>query len=110
MQAAPRRLQRDRRVVQDAATAALVLALALAAGCRRAAEAPPPGPASERPPTPLVVATGSDFSGPNELLGGHRVDHEVRSQLFLHLLRENPDYQEHPPTFAPELARAWSFS
>lgn len=83
----------------------LCLALAVATGCRR--EAPP---AAATPPRPLIVAAATGFSGPNELLGSNRVDHEIRSQLFLHLLRENPDYQAHPPTFAPELAREWSFS
>ncbi|HVS03383.1 MAG TPA: ABC transporter substrate-binding protein [Thermoanaerobaculia bacterium] len=58
----------------------------------------------------LVVATGADFTGPNELLSASRIDSEVRSNLFLRLLQEQPDYHHHPPTFAPELARDWAFS
>jgi peptide/nickel transport system substrate-binding protein len=99
---------RARPRLQPLPCLALLLAALAVASCRRADEpaaAPPP------PPRPLVFATGADFTGANELLGGSsRVDHEIRSQLYLHLLRENPDYQEHPPTFAPELARAWRFS
>ena len=58
----------------------------------------------------LVVVVPSDFSGVNELISSSQQDHEIRSQLFLHLVRERPDYREHPPTFAPELAASWEFS
>jgi peptide/nickel transport system substrate-binding protein len=84
----------------------LLVALAFTPSCKQE----PATPTADGPPASLVVASGADFSGPNELLGGHRVDHEIRSQLYLHLLRENPDYQDHPPTFAPELARSWELS
>lgn len=35
---------------------------------------------------------------------------EVADLLFLRLVREQPDFQDHPPTFAPELAESWEFS
>jgi peptide/nickel transport system substrate-binding protein len=77
--------------------------LLLAGACKRREPAAPPT---------LVVAGGSDFDGPNELVdaGARQNEQEIRGALFLHLLRERPDYQDHPPTFAPELARAWRFS
>ncbi|MCZ6728029.1 MAG: ABC transporter substrate-binding protein [Acidobacteria bacterium] len=31
-------------------------------------------------------------------------------RLFLHLFEEQPDFAEHPPTFAPRLARNWTWS
>src|SRR5437870_1319897 len=91
------------------ALAALLL-IALAA-CGRARE-PAAGPAVAPPPPPLVVATGSDFGGVNELIAptSRRLDQDVHAAMFLHLLREQPDFQQHPPTFAPELARSWELS
>ncbi len=35
---------------------------------------------------------------------------EVADLLFLRLAREQPDFQDHPPSFLPELARSWEFS
>src|SRR5437016_261996 len=35
---------------------------------------------------------------------------EVIYRLFLHLVEEQPDYAEHPPTFAPQLARSYDWS
>jgi peptide/nickel transport system substrate-binding protein len=34
---------------------------------------------------------------------------EVTDLLFLRLVREQPDFQDHPPTFEPELAESWEF-
>ncbi|HEV8632214.1 MAG TPA: ABC transporter substrate-binding protein [Thermoanaerobaculia bacterium] len=82
------------------------LALVPLAACRQAAPAaPPPAP----PPPALVVATGSELTGVNELLPSiaGELTSDVLSAMFLHLLRERPDYQQHPPTFAPELATSW---
>ncbi|MBZ0114459.1 MAG: hypothetical protein K8J08_18495 [Thermoanaerobaculia bacterium] len=59
---------------------------------------------------PVTIAAGGDFSGPNELLTSLQLDHEVRSNLFLHLVQEQPDYREHPPTFAPQLAESYDWS
>ena len=60
----------------------------------------------------LTVATGSDISGVNELVASatRQLDQDVLSAMFLHLAEEQPDFQEHPPTFAPQLARSWDFS
>ena len=66
----------------------------------------------EPPLATLVVASSGSFDGPNEVVDPSRrqLEQEIRSALFLQLLHERPDYQQHPPTFAPELARAWRFS
>jgi peptide/nickel transport system substrate-binding protein len=92
---------------------AVLLALLLAplAGCRGRDTAPlaaTPAP----PPTTLVVATAVDISGVNELLASatRQFDQDVLSAIFLHLLEEQPDYQQHPPTFAPQLAQSWELS
>jgi peptide/nickel transport system substrate-binding protein len=92
---------------------ACLLALALFAGCReREAAAPSATPAPPPAPTTLVIATGVDISGVNELVASatRQFDQDVLSQLFLRLAQEQPDYAEHPPTFAPQLASSWDSS
>jgi peptide/nickel transport system substrate-binding protein len=92
----------------------LLAALALAAGCRQR-PAPEQG-ASEPPGTPVrggtvVIGWPAEPNGINPLIvPGSQVAGEVIRQLFLNLLQEQPDYQDHPPTFAPLLARAYEFS
>jgi len=58
----------------------------------------------------LVIAARGDLSSVNELLSSSAFDHEIRTNLFLPLLREQPDYQNHPPTYAPALATGYEFS
>ena len=92
---------------------ALLLAIGVA-GCGRRESAAPAAPTSSAPPLPttLTVATGSDISGVNELLASatRQLDQDVLGAMFLRLAQEQPDFQEHPPTFAPRLARSWDFS
>jgi peptide/nickel transport system substrate-binding protein len=59
-----------------------------------------------------VVATGADLSGVNELASAatRQFDQDLLAQMFLRLAQEQPDYTQHPPTFAPQLARAWETS
>lgn len=58
-----------------------------------------------------MVATAVDLEQVNELLDyGNDLTTEVIYQLFQRLVSENPDYQEHPPTFSPALAESWSWS
>lgn len=92
----------------------VLLALALLAplaGCRER-EAAKPAATAAPAPTTLVVASGVDISGVNELAASttRQLDQDVLSAMFLRLLAEQPDFQEHPPTFAPQLARSWDFS
>ncbi len=73
----------------------------------------------DRPATPAaagrgataVGATISDLSGVNELVASDiSFTTDVLDQLFLGLLTEQPDFTEHPPTFAPELAQSYEWS
>jgi peptide/nickel transport system substrate-binding protein len=90
----------------------LLLALALLGACRGRERAAGPSVTPTPPPTTLTVATATDISGVNELLlsATRQLDQDVLSAMFLRLAAEQPDFQEHPPTFAPQLARSWDFS
>ena len=90
----------------------LLLAVALLGACRRSESADRPAATPEPPPTTLTVATATDISGVNELLlsATRQLDQDVLSAMFLRLAAEQPDFVEHPPTFAPQLARSWDFS
>jgi len=81
-----------------------LLAAALAVACG-AAKPAPPRPAS------AVGVTIADLSQVNELVAGDvRFTTDVLDQIFVQLLSEQPDFTEHPPTFAPELAASYEFS
>jgi len=86
----------------------MVMGLVACRGRENAAPAPSAGPAAPLPTT-LTVASGSDISGVNELLASatRQLDQDVLGAMFLRLAREQPDFQQHPPTFAPRLARSW---
>jgi len=59
----------------------------------------------------IVIGSIADIDTVNELLDtGSRAFNDVAYQMFLHLLDEQPDFTEHPPTFAPELAESWEWS
>lgn len=80
---------------------------ALALGCRPGSAPTPTGKAGGT----AVFASLSDLDTVNELLGaGTNFSGDVLHQLFLPLLQEQPDYQEHPPTFRPALASGWELS
>jgi peptide/nickel transport system substrate-binding protein len=74
----------------------------LLSGCR--------GEDARSPSDTLVVAIPSDITGVNELIASTLMDTEVRAQLFLNLVEEEPDFREGPPSFHPALARSWSRS
>ncbi len=58
-----------------------------------------------------VFAYLSDINGVNELIAsGTLFSSDVLQKLFLPLLREQSDYRDHPPTFAPALATSHEFS
>ncbi|HEX9669221.1 MAG TPA: ABC transporter substrate-binding protein, partial [Thermoanaerobaculia bacterium] len=92
-----------------------------AGGCRPrdggegAANAAPDGspPAAARPVRggTAVIGWGSDINGVNELIvPANNVNDELLFQIFLHLVQEQGDFAEHPPTFEPQLAERWEFS
>ncbi len=92
---------------------ALVLCagLGLACGCGRTDTAAGPVATEPRSGGTVVIAAGVDIGGINQLTGAEsRFEQDIIDLLFLRLFQEQPDYAEHPPTFAPELAesREWS--
>ena len=101
---------------------AALLLLALLAGCGPAGPGGPDGAggdgaqragAAEEPRHggTLVVGVTSDITTVNELLSSNsRLDNEVIYRTFLHLLDENPDFEDRPATFDPELATSYSWS
>lgn len=98
--------------------AASLLALVLT-GCsgpgEKGGETPPvtAGTAESRPQRggTVVVSWIASPTGVNELTTqGTAITTEVIRQLFLHLVEEQPDFEEHPPTMAPQLARSFEWS
>lgn len=79
----------------------VVAIAALPIGCRS-----PPAPAERS----IVVATGADINGVNELVPSSRFSQEIRARLFHRLLRESPQATGGRPGFEPGLAKSWSFS
>jgi peptide/nickel transport system substrate-binding protein len=101
---------------------ALLLAAPLALGCigcgggsgkqdaRAEAEHAGGAPTPHRGGT-VVVGWSAQPSGVNEYtVPGTAVTTEINRQLFLHLVQELPDFERHPPTFAPELAESFDWS
>jgi peptide/nickel transport system substrate-binding protein len=97
---------------------ALVLACALSAaialsGCERQT---PPIAAETAADTPrrggtLVLGWSADVAGFNELtVPASNVTDEVLFKMFLHLVEEQGDFGDHPPTFEPQLAESWEWS
>ena len=64
-----------------------------------------------RPGGTMVVATGSDLSGVNGLISGTSTfTRSILKLLFLQLFEEQPDFDQHPPSYKPELAERWEWS
>lgn len=92
--------------------AALVLLLAVAAGCRHeTSHEPTADPGKPYHGGTLVVATSSDVGGFNELthLGSGLTD-DILFRMFCHLLEEQPNFTDHPPSFDPQLAKSYEWS
>jgi peptide/nickel transport system substrate-binding protein len=92
--------------------AVLITVAVLAAGCRRE-----PKPAGERwtgtPHRGGTVVTGwaSEPAGVNPLIiPASQPTSEMLFRIFLHLMEEQSDFDKHPPTFRPELARSYEWS
>ncbi len=79
------------------------LGLGLLWGCGGGAK----GPAPTRP---VVVGIIGDMDTTNELISNSAFTADLARQLYLPLFREEPDFQEHPPSFVPSLAESWAFS
>lgn len=98
--------------------AVLILAGALlASGCDRRPEGTAGATTVEQTPAgprrggTVVTGWTAELGGVNKLiLPSLQVNSEVQYRMFLHLVEEQPDFQEHPPTFKPLLAKSWEFS
>lgn len=58
----------------------------------------------------VVLATISDIDSFNEYTASGIFAVQVLRRLYLKLMDEGADFEEHPPTFKPLLAESWSFS
>jgi len=95
------------RVLTPVAVGAL-----LALGCRQAPDSTA-GPESSVPQRGGTVVTGwtAEPGGVNNLiLPSRQVTSEMLFRLFLHLVEEQADFQDHPPTMKPDLAQSWEWS
>jgi peptide/nickel transport system substrate-binding protein len=94
----------------------LWLAIVLLAACAKSPQ-PPNTTAAANAETPrrggtVVIGTPDDFQGVHDLAPGNTqfTADLITRLMFLHLLEEQPDYTEHPPTFAPGLAERYEWS
>lgn len=89
-------------------------ALLAAAGCGGAPDktaAPVKSPAGPRRGGTVVTGWTAELGGVNKLiLSSLQVNSEVQYRMFLHLVEEQADFQDHPPTFKPLLAESYEFS
>ncbi|HSS49052.1 MAG TPA: ABC transporter substrate-binding protein [Thermoanaerobaculia bacterium] len=107
----PGSLRVHRRLAAVLATA-IFFAAALLGGCRREPKAAGET-ATGTPHRGGTVVTGwpSEPGGVNPLiLPASQPTSEMLFRLFLHLLEEQSDFDKHPPTFKPELARSYEWS
>lgn len=106
-------LARSARFAVLFATSLSILALA---GCNsprdKAGETPPPQtPATPQRGGTVVVAWSAAPTGVNEAITqGTAITTEIHRQLFLHLVEEQPDFEVHPPTLSPQLAKSFEWS
>jgi peptide/nickel transport system substrate-binding protein len=95
-------------------TPAIAAALLLAAACRRAEggdAARDTAAASPRRGGIVISAWTALPAGVNEMiLPPTQNQVELSRQLFPTLLEEQPDFEHHPPTLKPLLARSWEWS
>ncbi len=108
----PHRHRSDGRRRWPLPPAALAAAL-LAVGCGGGGGSDPPVADGGRPRSggTLVVGASSDVRSVNQVLtAGTTFEQAILDQMFLRLFEEQPDYAEHPPTLAPQLAasQVWS--
>ncbi|MFH1177835.1 MAG: ABC transporter substrate-binding protein, partial [Acidobacteriota bacterium] len=87
--------------------------LVLALGCRGEQGAGPPTVAADEPQAggQVIVAIPQDISTLNEYQSaGEASEYAIIDLMFPSLMAEQPDYELHPPSFAPRLATSWEFS
>ena len=98
---------------------ALLLVLLFVAGCNGNGEdrsTPTPTPVADAPGEPrrggtVVIPWSAAPTGVNEVITqSTAITTEVVRQILPQLLEEQPDFEEHPPTFKPLLAKSYEFS
>lgn len=94
-------VNRSRRHFVGVLTVVLLGTVGFTAGCRPAAD--------DRPDT-LVIGVLADIQSWNPYLAETQFSEDLLALVYPSLVVEQPDYHEHPPTFAPSLAESWSFS
>ena len=110
----PQPTRRTLGLLPLARAVALLGLLAGASGCDRPARPADQEPAGEGQPRrggTVVIASSTDLGGVNELtVSSTAITDEILFRMFLHLVEEQPDFQQHPPTFAPSLASSYEWS
>ena len=90
---------------------ALAVAMVLAAGCRREPAAGESAPGAARHGGTVVTGWPNEPGGVNQLIiPASQPTSEMLFRIFLHLVEEQPDFDRHPPTFKPQLARSYDWS
>ncbi len=90
---------------------ALLLAAACDGGDKPAAAGAAAAASTPRRGGTLVAGATADITSLNPYLGGGTINTaEVADLLFLRLLVERPDAEDHPPTLEPRLAERWEVS
>lgn len=107
----PRKLE-----ILRAGSLALLLAGVLLAGCRQGEERPAPSPGAPAADAPrrggtVVAGWVAEPGGVNEyIVPSSQVTNEMLFRVYLHLLEEQSDFEKHPPTFKPSLAKSYEWS
>jgi peptide/nickel transport system substrate-binding protein len=95
------------------ALAAAVLLTVTLPACTRGRGGEPPASPVEGPRRggQVIIGTPTDVSTFNEYQSaGESTENAIIDLMFPSLMVEQPDYQLHPPSFAPRLATSWEFS
>jgi peptide/nickel transport system substrate-binding protein len=106
----------DKPKALRASSLALLVAGLLLADCRGGEEPSAGAAGAGKPSAPRrggTVVTGwiGEPGGVNELIvPSSSVTNEMLFRIFLHLLDEQADFEEHPPTFKPQLAKSYEYS
>jgi len=101
------------RVTREVTAAALASLLLAVMGCRRepGTTAGAPIPTGPRQGGQVIVGVPADVSTLNEYQWASEAsEFAIIDMLFPSLMAEQPDYQLHPPSFAPRFATSWEFS
>ena len=91
----------------------VAVALAASVSCRRDGSTQPTMVAAEGPRGggQVIIGEPTDVSTLNEYQSaGESTENAIIDLVFPTLMLEQPDFELHPPSFAPRLATSWEFS